>query len=54
MQESKQYTMIYPMVQLTTKACLLHVVEVGHKWLGLAFPSFSNQESELLKWGVIC
>jgi hypothetical protein len=36
MQESKQHTVIYPVVQLTTKACLLHVVEVGHKWLGLA------------------
>jgi hypothetical protein len=27
---------IYPVVRLTIKACLLHVVEVGHKWLGLA------------------
>jgi hypothetical protein len=24
------------MVRLATKAYLLHVVEVGHKWLGLA------------------
>jgi hypothetical protein len=36
MQESKQHTVIYTMVWLATKACLLHVVEVGHKWLGLA------------------
>jgi hypothetical protein len=36
MQESKQHTVIYPVVQLATKACLLHIVEVGHKWLGLA------------------
>jgi hypothetical protein len=35
-QESKQHTVIYPVVQLATKACLLHVVEVDHKWLGLA------------------
>jgi hypothetical protein len=41
---SKQYeknqaqddTMIYPVVQLATKACLLHVVEVCHKRLELA------------------
>jgi hypothetical protein len=35
MQESKHHTVIYPVVQLATKAFLLHVVEVGHKWLGL-------------------
>jgi hypothetical protein len=35
-QEIKQHTVIYPMVRLATKACLLHVIEVGHKWLGLA------------------
>jgi hypothetical protein len=41
---SKQYernqaqgdTMIYPVIQLAAKACLLHVVEVCHKRLGLA------------------
>jgi hypothetical protein len=36
MQESKQHTVIYPVVRLVTEAYLLHVVEVGHKWLGLA------------------
>jgi hypothetical protein len=36
MQESKQHTVIYSVVQLATKACLLHIVEVGQKWLGLA------------------
>jgi hypothetical protein len=36
MQESKQHTVIYHVVRLVTKVCLLHVVEVGHKWLGLA------------------
>jgi hypothetical protein len=36
MQESKQHMVIYPMVRLATKACLLHVVEVSHKWLGFA------------------
>jgi hypothetical protein len=28
--------MIYPVVQLATKACLVHVVEICHKKLGLA------------------
>jgi hypothetical protein len=40
---SKQYemnqaqgdTVIYPVVRLATKACLLHVVEVCHKRLGI-------------------
>jgi hypothetical protein len=36
MQESKQHRVIYPVVRLTTKACLLHIIEVGHKWLELA------------------
>ena len=48
---------IYPVVQLATKACLSPCCWGIHKRIGspprLALPSFSNQENELLKWGVI-
>ena len=40
MQESKQHMVIYPVVRLATKACLLHVIEVGHKRLGLATKAY--------------
>jgi hypothetical protein len=36
MNQAQGDTMIYPMVRLATKACLLHVVEVCHKRQGLA------------------